>query len=215
MEITWLGHSCFRLKGNDLTIVTDPFDDSLGYRPGNLRADVVTVSHEGPHHSYLERVQAARKLLRGPGEYEVSGAFILGIKTFRDGKKGTARGANTVYRINIDNVVVCHLGELGHVPTSGHVSAIGDVHVLLVPVGGGDTLDAALATETVSLLQPRIVIPTHYKTDVAIGTLESVEPFLKEMGVKEAAPQPRLNAVASTLPSAPQVVLLEYGQPLA
>ena len=140
MEIVWLGHSCFRVKGSDLTIVTDPYDDSLGYSPGALHADVVTVSHQSPHHSYVDRVEGARKVLRGPGEYEIADKFILGVKTFRAGQRGAERGGNIVYRMTIDRLNVCHLGAIGHIPSSDQVSAIGDVDVLLLPVGGGGSL---------------------------------------------------------------------------
>ena len=213
MEIVWLGHCCFRIKGADLTVVSDPFDDSLGYRPGTLRADVVTLSHEGPHHGHLERVEGVKKVLRGPGEYEVSGAFILGIKTFRDNQGGAERGVNAVYRMTIDNLNVCHLGDIGHVPTSDNVSAIGDVDILLIPVGGSVTLTPSQASETVGLLEPKVVIPMHYKTEAISEPLEPVEGFLKEFGIKDAQPLPKLSAAAASIPAGPQIVLLDYRQP--
>ena len=210
MEIVWLGHSCFRLKGSDLTIVTDPFDDSLGYKPGGLKADVVTVSHQSPHHSYVERVEGIRRVLSSPGEYEISDELFLGVKTFRDAERGKERGVNTVYRITIDKLNVCHLGDIGHVPTSDHVSAIGDVDILMLPVGGGKTLTPSQASETVGLIEPKVVIPMHYKTDAVAEDIEPVDAFLKELGVKEVEPLVSLSATRTSMGDGPQVVLLEY-----
>ena len=117
MDIQWYGHDCFKIKGPDLTVVTDPFDDSLGYSPGPLRADVITVSHLGPHSAHEERVADPRKILRGPGEYELSGAVIMGIRTYCDTSKGSERGLNTVFRIAVDHLAICHLGAIGHTLT--------------------------------------------------------------------------------------------------
>ncbi|PIU54830.1 MAG: lactamase, partial [Chloroflexi bacterium CG07_land_8_20_14_0_80_51_10] len=112
MEITWLGHSCFRLRGKGATVVTDPFDKTSGYHLGKITADIVTVSHDHPQHSFVSGIGGEPKVLRAPGEYEIAGVFIYGIKTFHDSNKGQTRGKNTAYLMEIDDIKVCHLGDL-------------------------------------------------------------------------------------------------------
>ena len=211
IEITWLGHSCFLIKGKDATIVTDPYDDSIGYSLGNPTADVVTTSHPHPGHGFTSGVDAVRKVVRGPGEYEVSGVLITGLATFHDAEEGRERGKNTAYLIEIDEMTLCHLGDLGHSLSSAQVEEMSGVDVLLVPVGGVSTIDAAVAAETVRQLQPKVVIPMHYQTPVLRFRLEPVDGFLKEMGTKaDLAPQSRLSATKTNLPEETQLVLLDY-----
>lgn len=210
MDIQWYGHDCFKIKGPDLTIVTDPFDDSLGYSPGPLQANVITMSHLGPHSAHEERVTEARRILRGPGEYELSGVLIMGVRTYCDTSKGSERGLNTVFRIAVDHLAICHLGAIGHSLTPDNVSAIGDVDILMVPIGGGETLSPGAASETVGLLEPKVVIPMHYRTPRTTADLEPIEPFLKELGVTEFQSLPRFTSSGPNLPAGPQVVLLQY-----
>jgi L-ascorbate metabolism protein UlaG (beta-lactamase superfamily) len=208
MEITWLGYSCFRLKGKQTTVVTDPFPPDLGYSLGKLTADIVTISHQHPGHSYIEGVGGEPKVLTGPGEYEISGIITLGLQTYHDTEQGTLRGKNIIFVFEIDDVVVCHLGDLGHTLTTEQIAKIDSTDVLLVPVGGVSTIDAAHAAEIVRRLEPKIVIPMHYKTLVLKRELAPVDRFLKEMGVKEAIPQPKLVVNKASLPLTLQVVLL-------
>jgi L-ascorbate metabolism protein UlaG (beta-lactamase superfamily) len=208
MEITWLGYSCFRLKGKQTTIVTDPFPPDLGYSLGKLTADIVTISHQHPGHSYIEGVGGEPKVLTGPGEYEISGIITLGLQTYHDTEQGTLRGKNIIFVFEIDDVVVCHLGDLGHTLTTEQIAKIDSADVLLVPVGGVSTIDATHAAEIVRRLEPKIVIPMHYKTLVLKRELAPVDRFLKEMGVKEAIPQPKLVVNKASLPLTLQVVLL-------
>lgn len=210
MEITWLGHSCFRLKGKEATLVTDPFSVSSGYSLGKLTAQIVTVSHPHPQHSFVAGVGGSPRVVKGPGEYEIAGVLITGIKTFHDVSGGTQRGSNTVYMIDLEEVRVCHLGDIGHVPTPEQVGELGGVDVLLVPVGGVSTIDATLAGETIRLLEPRVTIPMHFKTAVTTLELEPLDRFLKEMGLKEAQLQPKFNVTKATLPSQPQVLILDH-----
>jgi len=208
MEITWLGYSCFRLKGKQTTIVTDPFPPDLGYSLGKLTADIVTVSHQHPGHSYIQGVSGEPKVLTGPGEYEISGIITLGLQTYHDTEQGNQRGKNIIFVFEIDDVVVCHLGDLGHALTTEQIAKIDSADVLLVPVGGVSTIDATHAAEIVRRLEPKIVIPMHYKTLVLKRELAPVDRFLKEMGVKEAVPQPKLVVNKASLPLTLQVVLL-------
>jgi L-ascorbate metabolism protein UlaG (beta-lactamase superfamily) len=210
MEITWLGHSCFRLKGSHATIITDPYSPELGYSLGKPTARIVTVSHQHAGHSYVQGVGGEPKLVTGPGEYEISGILIIGIATHHDDEMGITRGKNTVYLMEIDEVSVCHLGDLGHVLTNGQVEEIGNVDVLLLPVGGVSTVDAATAAKVVRQLEPKAVVPMHFKTPDLSWELEPVDRFLKEIGVKEISAQSKLSFTKSRLPVSTQVFLMNY-----
>ena len=210
MEIVWLGHSCFRIRGKEATIVTDPFDKTLGYPMRKPNASIVTVSHSHPQHSFVDGVAGSPRVVRRPGEYDIANVFINGIATFHDKEKGAQRGKNTVFFMEIDEVKVCHLGDLGHVPTSEQVEQMSGTDILMVPVGGVSTLDAAAAAETIGLLEPKLVIPMHYKTEVVKMELEPLEYFIKQMGLKEVVTQPKLSVTKSTLPPETKVLLLDY-----
>jgi len=210
MEISWLGHSCFRIRGSHATIITDPYLPSLGYSLGKPTARIVTISHQHPGHSYVQGVGGEPKPVSGPGEYEISGVLIIGIATFHDRERGRRRGKNTVYLIEVDNIAVCHLGDLGHVLTVEQVEELGDVDVLLLPVGGVSTINAPMAAEVVRQLEPKVVVPMHYKTEVLNWELEPVERFLKEIGMERVVSQPKLSFTRSSLPASTQVFLLNY-----
>lgn len=212
MEITWYGHACFRLRDKVATVVTDPYDPSTGYTLPKVRADIVTVSHSHADHNYASGIKGTPKVVDGPGEYEIKGVFITGIATFHDRKKGAQRGRNTVFLFEFDSLTICHLGDLGHVPTQAQVEALSDVDILLIPVGGVSTIGASQAAEVISLLEPKIVIPMHYKTKMITLKLASVNRFLQEMGLKKLAAQESLKVTASTLPEETQIVLLDYKQ---
>jgi len=210
MEISWLGHSCFRIRGAQATILTDPCSPDLGYSLGKPTARIVTVSHQHPGHSYTQGIGGEPKVVAGPGEYEISGVFIIGMATFHDGQEGRERGKNTVYLMEIDEVAVCHLGDLGHVLTAEKAEEMGNVDVLLVPVGGVSTINAAMAAEVVRQLEPKVVVPMHYKTEALKRELEPVDRFLKEMGLNEVSSQPKLSVTKTNLPATTQVFLLDY-----
>ena len=210
MEITWLGHSCFRIKGKEAVLVTDPYDSTIGYSLGKPKANIVTSSHAHPGHSFVSGVGGEPRIVRGPGEYEIAGVFITGTRTFHDAERGEKWGKNTVYLIEMDEIRVCHLGDLGHALSSEQVEEMSGVEVLMVPVGGLCTIDATAAAEVVRLLEPRVVIPMHFKTDVVPFNLEPVANFLKEMGIKQVSPEPKLSLTKSTLPAETQVVVLDY-----
>jgi L-ascorbate metabolism protein UlaG (beta-lactamase superfamily) len=210
MDINWLGHSCFKIKGTTATIITDPYSPGLGYSLGKQTARIVTVSHPHPGHSYIEGIDGEPKTVIGPGEYEISGVLIMGTTTFHDDEKGGKRGKNTVYLMQIDEVSICHLGDLGHVLSAEQVEEIDNVDVLMIPVGGVSTIDASTAAEVVRQLEPSVVIPMHYQTEVLKRELEPVDGFLKEMGVKEVIPQPKLSVTKANLPAGTQVFLLDY-----
>jgi len=203
MEISWLGHSCFLIKGKEKIIITDPYHPNLGYSLGEPEANIVTISHFHPGHSYVEGVGNNPKQIKGPGEYEIGGAFITGIATFHDNQKGEVRGKNTVYIIEMDGITLCHLGDLGHPLTPQLVEELGAIDILFLPVGEISTISVDTAVEIVRQLNPHIVIPMHYKRD-------AVDKFLRKMGIREAEVKPKLPITPSSLPASTQIVVLNY-----
>ena len=209
MEITWLGHSCFRIKAKEATVVTDPCDKSTGYTLGRPTADLVTVSYDDPAHSYVAGVAGSPRVIDGPGEFEIAGASVVGVTTQRDREKADG-GRNVAYVIELEDLRVAHLGGIGRVPTSDQVEEIGAIDILLVPVGGDGALDAPPAAETVSLLEPKLVIPMHFKTDIEKAKLDPVDRFLKEMGSKTTERHAKIAVTRSSLPDETQVLVLDY-----
>ena len=194
MDVTWHGQSCFRLRGPNPTAVTDPFPASIGIKPPKFEADLVTVSHPHPGHSNVEAIVTKDVfVVDGPGEFEVKGITVFGIRAFHDALEGAQEGSNTIYVLEVDDVRICHLGDLGHALDDETVEAIGTpVDILMVPVGGGKALSADRAAEVVRSIEPRWVVPMHYRLPGLRLELDSVDTFLKEMGVTEAVPQPKL-----------------------
>ncbi len=212
MEITWFGHSCFRLSERNLaTVVTDPFDsNAAGYEPLKLKADIVTISHQAPGHSFASAVKGKSHVLTGPGEYEIGGVFITGVQTNGHGQRSADEPRNTLYVFDYNGVNVAHLGDLRRVPSQTEIEALGAVQVALVPVGGGGGLTAAKAAEVVSLLEPGLVIPMHYGTPASLLNLAPLSKFLKEMGLGEIEAQESLKVTPSTVPEETKVVVLAY-----
>jgi len=210
MDITWLGHSCFRLGDKGVVIVTDPYGKEAGYTRQPIRADVITISHDHPGHNNQVGFRGEHRVFDAPGEYEVKGVFITGIGAYHDARNGAARGRNTVFLFDFDGLTVCHLGDLGHVLNQSQVEALGDVDVLLIPVGGVHTLSMSQAAEVITQIEPQLVIPMHYRTPAERAKLESVDKFFKELGVAPMPPQPELKVTKSGLPDETQIVLLDY-----
>ncbi len=210
MEIVWYGHSCFRLRSREAVIVTDPFKSSIGYSMPKTTADIVTISHHHDGHDSMTEIGGDPKILDVPGEFEISGALIVGVPTYHDNVKGSKYGRNVVYLMEMEEVSICHLGDLGHALPSDQVEELSKVDVLLVPVGGVTTFSVAAAAEIVGLLDPKVVIPMHYRTDKARPDLDPLDKFLKEIGVTEPSPVSRLSVTRSSLPHETQVVVLNY-----
>jgi L-ascorbate metabolism protein UlaG (beta-lactamase superfamily) len=209
MEITWLGHSCFRIKGKQATIITDPFSADSGYSLGKASANIVTVSHDHAGHSNFIDIAGEPYVIKRPGEYEVSGVLVIGIATYHDASKGSERGKNTVYVFETEEMTICHLGDLGHPLSDSRIEEIGKVDVLMIPVGGVSTINATTAAAIVRQMEPKIVLPMHFKTSLFQGELDPVENFLREFGMQQAVPQPKLNVNKNNLPATTQVTLLE------
>jgi len=210
MDITWYGHSCFRIvdRGH-AAVVTDPFDESLGYEMPRLKADIVTVSHHAPGHAQLEVVKSYQHVIDGPGEYEIGSVFIIGVATFDKTLADPRR--NVIYVFDYTNLTVAHLGDLDHVPNQSMIDTLGQIDIALVPVGGGNSLSSSQAAEVISLLEPRLVVPMHFQTDALRGMdLDPVDRFLKEMGVNTIEQVAMLRVSASSLPEQTQIVLLDY-----
>ena len=195
MEIVWYGHSCFRfIERGMAAVVTDPFDsDVVGYEPLKLRADIVTVSHDHKDHNNIEAVDGGSTaltagepmIINGAGEYEYKGIFVEGILSYHDEKKGAERGQNIIYRITVDDINIVHLGDLGHELDPKQLDRVEGADILLVPVGGKYTINAERAVDVVNAIEPRIVIPMHYKMDgVKIDGLDPVQKFITAIGLK-------------------------------
>ena len=210
MEIAWHGYSCFRLtERNSASIVTDPFNKSIGLTSPRLKADVVTISHDAPGHSNSDNVKGARTIT-GPGEYEIGGAFITGVNTSSNKQEGNSETSpNIAYVIDYESATVCHLGDMNAIPSQTQIEALGTVDVLLVPVGGGKGLNAAQAAEIISLIEPSIVIRMHYRIGKVKVKLDPLSRFLKEMGLGKVDSEPNLKVSKSSLPEETQVRVLD------
>lgn len=212
MEISWYGHSCFRLTERGFaTVVADPFDSKVvGYNPLKLKSDIVTVSHDAPGHNCVSAVKGVSHILTGPGEYEIGGVFITAVQTDGNSKKKNEIPRNTLYVYDYDGLTVAHLGDLKQVPTQAEIEALGPVNMVLLPIGGGTGLNAAKAAEVVSQLEPNIIIPMHYQTNEAKMPLDSLDKFIKEMGLQPIDAVPNFKITKSGLPSESKVIVLNY-----
>lgn len=205
MELTWYGLSCFRLTDRKhASVVTDPYNGKLGLPGLKLKADVVTISHDARGHNYAAGVSGVQHNLDGPGEYEIGNVFITGIVT----KSAAHANNNVIYLFDYDGLKVAHLGDLDKVPSQSEIEALEEVSILLLPVGGGNSLNAAQASELVSMLEPNIVIPMHYQLPKLKLELESIDRFLKEMGVTEPTEEDSLKISLSNLPEETETVIL-------
>lgn len=211
MDIYWFGQACFKLKGKTATVIIDPFDQGVvGLRlPKDLAADVVLNSHDHKDHNNSEAVSGNPMVFGSAGEYEIKGAVITGISSFHDKSAGKERGLNTIYHVFIDNLNIVHLGDLGQDQlTESQLQEISQTDILLIPVGGVYTINSKEAAEIVSQLEPKIIIPMHYKIEGLKFELEGVDKFLKEMGVEGVESLPKLSIARDKLPEEPQVIIL-------
>lgn len=213
MDITFLGHSSFKLKGKTGSVVTDPFDPQVvGLKYSGVDGDIVTVSHEHDDHNQVSLVKSVKKVISGPGEYEILGISILGFPSFHDDKEGSVRGKNTIYVFEIDGLRIAHLGDLGHALSEKLVEDLGDIDILMVPVGGEYTIGPNEATNVVSAIEPTIVIPMHYQMPglkpETFSKLTPVDSFLKEVGLTSEN-LPKLIVKKEELGEDKKVVVLE------
>jgi L-ascorbate metabolism protein UlaG (beta-lactamase superfamily) len=210
MEITWYGMSCFRITERKLsTVVTDPYAPDIGLGELKLKADIVTISHDAPGHNYLQGVSGVEHTLNGPGEFEIGGVFITGIAT----PSRNGRFNNTIYVFDYNGLTVVHLGDVVEVPTQKQIEDLEIVNVLLLPIGGGSSLNAARAAELVSMIEPNVVIPMHYRLPGLSTKLDPLDKFLKEMGATDAKEEMSYKVSGSEgLPEGTEVIILEHKQ---
>lgn len=216
MIINYYGHACFKLRGSEGSVITDPYKDFIGFELPNLSADIVTVSHDNPAHNNHTDVSATSRrrtpfVIQKPGEYQVQGVSVFGVKTFQDDQKGSVRGENYIFSILIDGLRVCHLGGLGHKLEDKDVAEIGLVDILFLPVGGHLMFQPKEAVKIARSLEPNIVIPMSYKlpghSEKSFADLKPLEEFLKAY---ESEPQPidKLSISRSSLPEEMELVVL-------
>lgn len=210
LEITWYGHSCFRLaERGQITIITDPYSDTIGLPPQRWKGDVVTTSHQSPGHAAVENVKGASHTLSGPGEYEIGGVFMHGIAMHHIDHEQQIIKPNIAFLFEFGTGVnVLHLGDLAHIPDQSTIEQMGEVDVLLVPVGGGNGLKAPTAAEVIGLIEPTYIVPMHYALPGLALDLDPLEKFLKAIGVSRVQEEETLRVTASGQPEQPQVVVL-------
>ena len=208
MNITWLGQACFKIQGKEVTVITDPYDKTIGIKLPRLTADIVTVSHDHHDHNYLQGISGDSFIISSPGEYEVKGVFIYGIPSFHDNKQGAERGLNTIYLFEFEGLKIVHLGDLGHLLTDEQLDRMQSVDVLLIPVGGVYTINAEQASEVISQIEPRIVIPMHYKIPGLKINIDGLNKFSKEMGIKESDTIDKLRITKKDLPQEETKVII-------
>ena len=186
MTITWYGHSCFRLESKDMSLIIDPFSKDIGLKPPRLAKDnIVLTTHNHFDHNNTEGAQEQALIINGPGEYERGGIQIEGIMSYHDEQEGKARGLNTIYVIRMEGLKLCHLGDLGQPELSPEqADAIGDIDVLFIPVGGKYTIDGKTAADIVKEIEPKIIVPMHYKISGLNVDVDTNLGFLKEIGIK-------------------------------
>jgi L-ascorbate metabolism protein UlaG (beta-lactamase superfamily) len=210
LDITWYGHSCFRLvERGQLTVVTDPYSDGIGLPAPKLKADLVTISHDEPGHNAVDNVKGYDYVLAGPGEYELGGTFITGLAMHHVNEATNTARYNVSYLIELNGLTVLHLGDLSHVPEQSTIEELDEVNVLLVPVGGGQSLRADMAADVIALIEPNYIVPMHYALPGLQLELEPLERFLKVMGVTKVQEEDSLRVSGSSLPEQPQVVVLQ------
>ena len=216
MDISYVGHSCFKLKTSKATVVTDPYDKSVGFVLPKLSADVVTISHDHADHNNSRVVGASSRrkkpfVIDSPGEYDIGGVSVFGVSGYHDDKKGELRGKNIMYSIVLDEISVAHMGDLGHTLTNRQVEELNGVDVLICPVGGHYTIDPKLVSEVVGQLDPSYFIPMHYKTNMhdakTFAELIEVQDFLKIVG-SELKTMDKLSVSKGSLPEETEFVVL-------
>jgi L-ascorbate metabolism protein UlaG (beta-lactamase superfamily) len=206
-EFRWYGHNCFRIRGKDAVVLTDPVGKGTGFSLAKTTADVVTVSSQQPELANLAAIKPEFDTIDGPGEYEMHDVFVTGIRTHRDDANGKERGHNTAYLIELDGMVICHLGDLGHALSEEHAEAMTDVDILLVPAGSKH-LDPARAAEITSQLAPKVVIPMQYATASGDRDLAQLDVFCRNLGVAQPAPEEKLTLRSSDLGDTMRLVVL-------
>jgi len=201
MVITWYGQSCFKIQSGETVVFTDPFNKDIGLVPPRGLAHIVTISHDHQNHNNFESLTGEPLIIDGPGEYETKSVNIKGIFSYHDETEGKKLGTNTIYVIEIEGVKICHLGDLGQKKlTDEQLEEIDEADILMIPVGGNHTIDGETATEIINQIEPRIVIPMHYKISGLTAKIDNADLFLKEMGVSKKEAVDKLTIKKKDLP---------------
>ncbi len=218
MEIKYLGHSSFLIKTKATKVVSDPYDsEMIGLKFPKTEADIVTVSHQHSDHNQVENVSGVNGVsplvVDMPGEFEKMGVRIFGFQSYHDKTKGTERGENILYKIEAEGISLLHCGDLGIIPEESFLDSIGDVDILMVPVGGFYTIDSDEAVQLVKKIEPAIVIPMHYNHQKLnkknFNQLTDVGEFTKKFGIENLAPIPKLIYKKEEIEQEMKVVVLE------
>lgn len=213
MKVKWFGQAAFLLVSDGgLKIITDPYDPAIGYGDIAEAADIVTVSHEHRDHNYIAGLKGKPEVVRGAGLRKAKGIQFKGIATFHDKSQGGERGNNTVFCFSLDGVRVCHLGDLGHLLSDGQIAEIGEIDLLLIPVGGRATIDAAEATEVIAKLKPLVVVPMHFKTEKSALRFAEVDDFLANKTNFRRLDSSEFEIKKKELPAATQIVVLKHAR---
>ncbi len=216
MKVKWLGHSAFLLTASDGTrLITDPyvpgsFDGAVGYGPINEACDGVTVSHDHADHNGYKQLPGSPKLIQGQGEFELGSIRIKGYSSYHDHHQGANRGSNTIFVYEMDGLKTCHAGDLGHILPEDTVQAIGKVDVLLVPVGGLYTIDAAEAHKVAEQLGAKVIIPMHFKTPKLGFDIAPVDGFIAGRPNVNKVGCPETEISPDKLPAEPEIRVLEH-----
>ncbi|MCH7492549.1 MBL fold metallo-hydrolase [Patescibacteria group bacterium] len=208
MYITWHGQACFKIQGKETVIITDPYENKIGLKLPRLNGAIVTVSHDHYDHNNITAIGGDPFVISIPGEYEVQGIFIQGLTSWHDNKEGADRGKNTIFIFEIEEIKIAHLGDLGTTLSDQQLEKLERIDILLIPVGGTYTIDAKQAAAVVSQIEPRIVIPMHYKIPGLNIKLQNAEPFCNEMGVKKNEAEDKLKITKKELPAEETKVIL-------
>jgi L-ascorbate metabolism protein UlaG (beta-lactamase superfamily) len=211
MKIKWLGHSCFLFTSDNGTrVVTDPFNEEVGYKLPSVEADIVTTSHGHYDHRHVQIIMGDYLHVSQPGSFSGNDVGIKGMETFHDDSEGNKLGENTVFLFEIDGIRLCHCGDLGHILTQEQTKQIGVVDVLLVPVGAIYTVDAKGALEIIKLLKPRVTIPMHFSTKALSFPLESADRFLEMTGGGQRTNCQEIEITRENIDLLPKVIVLDY-----
>jgi len=211
MKIKWLGHSSFLIESErGIQIITDPFDETLGYKLPRIKANIVTVSHEHFDHNYVRGVKGRPVVFKGLVSRESHKMEFRGISSYHDSVYGRQRGLNTIFVIKADGLNLCHLGDLGHVLDSDKLTEIGRIDILFVPVGGFYTIDSSQATQIIEEIKPKIVIPMHYKTEAIKFSIDPVEVFLSDKDNVQELESNEFEIREDALPKNTQIYVLQY-----
>jgi len=216
MKIKWYGHAAFLITSAQGTkIIIDPYEPGafggqLSYGKINDQVEIVITSHDHADHNYTKDLPGTPQVVKGAGSKAIKGISMKGIPTYHDASKGSERGANTIFNLKVDDIQICHLGDLGHLLSDKELAEIGPVDILMIPVGGFFTIDAKEATRIAEQIKPKIVIPMHFKTEKCGFPIAPVEDFLRG---KKNAKRPKASEATfdhSTLPKQTEIVVLEH-----